>query len=59
MGALARSPAPGGRLYFTVERMEEGELERVYREGLGGGVPLVPGEDARGAATISTRPGIW
>jgi ubiquinone/menaquinone biosynthesis C-methylase UbiE len=44
LGNLTRATRPRGPIYFTVETIEQAELDRVFEEAQGQGLPVVPGE---------------
>jgi ubiquinone/menaquinone biosynthesis C-methylase UbiE len=47
LAGLREAVRPGGQVYLTVERTDTELLEQAYAEARAGGLPVVPGEDAR------------
>jgi ubiquinone/menaquinone biosynthesis C-methylase UbiE len=45
---LHRAVSPGGHLYFTVEEVDEGEIEEAFAEATARGLPVIRGEIVTG-----------
>jgi hypothetical protein len=45
---LRRAVREGGRLYLTVERIDEQKLAAAYADATAAGLPVLPGETSRG-----------
>jgi SAM-dependent methyltransferase len=47
VGNLRRALRPGGRLYLTVEQVDDQELDREFADATARGLPVVRGEESR------------